>query len=168
MLPKVLSSIFGLLRFLLSSGFLGRSSSGVSIPSSPPSTAADTSLGAVLPSVMAFAAPSLLGSMLPSLGFSPMLIIGGLLLAAPFATYGVMSIHETIAVAGAVKATKAEAINACNAQIDRIANQLNQDADKRVSDAAQASAAVGATPSAKQDIIDLCNRSASCRERKKQ
>mgnify|MGYP001606874256 FL=1 len=105
---------------------------------------------------------------MPSL--ATILILWGI--AAPLGTFGWMKaaefFHLRAAVADAVKTTRLADAKQCNARIDSIAKELNDDAAKRVAEASAAVAALPPTPVDDPGLRSLCERSASCRNRKGQ
>lgn len=74
-----------------------------------------------------------------------------------------MMTREAIVVQGAVRSARGEEIIRCNAQRAAIAEAINAEARRSVSEASEAAASVPATVS--EQLRALCNASASCRER---
>ena len=136
-------------------GFLGRCSAGLS------------SLGSAIPlrklawprPSLAFPFPLKLGvpSMFP---FSPQLYLILALLAAIPATYGVMAVKRQIAVSHAYEAGK-------RVGEEIVAAATTAKAREIVTAQAEGEASAAPVPADKAAIIALCQRSASCRERKR-
>lgn len=80
-------------------------------------------------------------------------------------TYVSMLARETIVVQGAVKAERNTGITHCNARVGEIERVHNAAVSKAVEDATAAAAAVTPTPETPAEVLALCKKSASCRER---
>lgn len=96
-----------------------------------------------------------------------LMLLGGLAgaLAGGGFTYATMMVREKIVVDGAVKAEKNRGTVTCNARVGEIERVHNIAVDKAVEDAVAAATAVPSTPETPAEIVELCKRSASCRER---
>lgn len=84
---------------------------------------------------------------------------GGLL------TYGTMLAREAIVVQGAVKTERDKGVLACNVRVGEIERVHNKAVETAVEEARRAAEAVTPTPETPAEIVELCQRSASCRER---
>lgn len=81
-------------------------------------------------------------------------------------TFLVMEAKEAIAVSSAVKAERRNGVVTCNARVGEIERQHNAAVTAAVDEARRAAEAVSATPETPAEIMVLCQKSASCRERK--
>lgn len=79
--------------------------------------------------------------------------------------YGAMYVRERIAVAKAISAEETRGIAICNGRVSEIEKQHNNKVAKGVAEARRAGNLLNATPEDKAELINLCNRSASCRSR---
>lgn len=98
-----------------------------------------------------------------------LLIITGVLagaLAGGGLTYTTMLAREAIVVQGAVKVERDKGVVTCNARVSEIERVHNAAVSAAVEEARAAAAAVTPTPEAPAEIMALCQRSASCRERR--
>lgn len=80
-------------------------------------------------------------------------------------TYTTMLAREAIVVQGAVKIERNKGVTICNARVGEIERSLNAAVSTAVEEARAAAAAITPTPEAPAEIMALCQRSASCRER---
>lgn len=80
-------------------------------------------------------------------------------------TYATMIAREKIVVQGAVKAERDKGVAACNIRVGEIERAHNKAVSDAVEEARRAAEAVTPTPEAPAEILALCQRSASCRER---
>jgi hypothetical protein len=92
------------------------------------------------------------------------LAVLAVLAVSPFATYGVMKVKMDHAVSRAdreayKRGEKAGAAQAATKTLEAAQNTLNR--------AAEGERMAEPVPAEKQKLIELCNRSASCRDRKK-
>lgn len=81
-------------------------------------------------------------------------------------TYGYMKVREIIVVNAAVKAERNAGVQACNTRVAQIGEANKRDVAKAVEEAGRAESLVPDTPEGKE-LVELCNRSASCRSRGK-
>lgn len=81
-------------------------------------------------------------------------------------TYGAMLVREQIVVDGAVKAERNKGVVTCNARVGEIESVHNAAVSEAVEAARRAAEAVTPTPETPAEIVDLCQKSASCRSRK--
>ncbi len=81
-------------------------------------------------------------------------------------TFLTMEAKEAIAVRSAVKIERRNGIVTCNARVGEIERQHNAAVTAAVDEARRAAEAVSATPETPAEIMALCQKSASCRERK--
>ena len=81
-------------------------------------------------------------------------------------TYGYMKVREVIVVNAAVKAERNAGVVACNSRVAQIGEANKRDVAKAVEEAGRAESLVPDTPEGKE-LVELCNRSASCRSRGK-
>lgn len=86
------------------------------------------------------------------------LVSGGLM-------YGAMIAREKIVVDGAVKAERNKGVISCNARVGEIERAHNAAVSEAVEQARRAAEAVTPTPETPAEIVELCQRSASCRDR---
>lgn len=93
---------------------------------------------------------------------------------APLATFGFMKsemwVHDIAASrrqASAVTAARSEEQKQCTARIGAIAKDSKDAVDKGVREALAAASKLSPTPEGRADIVSLCNRSVSCRDRQK-
>jgi hypothetical protein len=102
----------------------------------------------------------------PSL--STILLVWGIL--APLGTFGWVKAEaffkQRAAVASAVRTAKADERQACNVKIGSIKEEIERDAAKQIKDAKDAVAALSPTPPDDAGLRALCDRSASCRDRR--
>lgn len=82
-------------------------------------------------------------------------------------TYTTMLAREAIVVQGAVKIERDKGVVICNARVGEIERATNAAVSAAVEEARAAAAAVPDTPADKAAILELCAKSASCRERGK-
>lgn len=94
-------------------------------------------------------------------------IVGALAgaLASGALTYGTMLAREAIVVQGAVKTERDRGVLACNVRVGEIERVHNKAVETAVEEARRAAEAVTPTPETPAEIVELCKRSASCRER---
>lgn len=97
-----------------------------------------------------------------------LVLLGGLagVVAGGGLTYGAMMTREAIVVEGAVKAERNRGITTCNARVGEIEKAHNDAVAKAIEEARAAAATVADTPTAPAEILALCQKSASCRERR--
>jgi len=100
------------------------------------------------------------------------IILIAVAVAAPFLTWGLSDLKAKWIDIPAAERTAADkatqaAASACNGRIAAIQRQLDEKAAEARRLADEAERAVGPTPVEKAELQDLCNRSASCRERLK-
>lgn len=81
-------------------------------------------------------------------------------------TYGAMLVREQIVVDGAVKAERNKGVLTCNARVEEIERVHNAAVSEAVEAARRAAEEVTPTPETPAEIVDLCQKSASCRSRK--
>ncbi len=81
-------------------------------------------------------------------------------------TYGAMLVREQIVVDGAVKAERNKGVLTCNVRVGEIERAHNAAVTEAVDEARRAAEAVTPTPETPAEIIELCQKSASCRSRK--
>lgn len=97
-----------------------------------------------------------------------LLMVWGIL--APLGAFGWAKadafFKQRAAVADAVRSTQADERKQCASRIESIAKGLKDEADKRIEEARAAVAALPPTPNDDSGLRSLCERSASCRDRK--
>lgn len=81
-------------------------------------------------------------------------------------TYSAMLVRERVVVEGAVKAERNKGVITCNARVGEIERVHNAAVSEAVEQARRAAEAVTPTPETPAEIVDLCQKSASCRSRK--
>lgn len=96
------------------------------------------------------------------------MLLRGILLAAavlaPLLTYGAMALHERIVVAAAIAGERQAGQTRCAASIQALETRHNALVASAVAEARTAAEAIE-TPQSDAEIVALCNRSASCRDR---
>lgn len=92
------------------------------------------------------------------------IVLLAIALLAPFATYAAMRVREEVIVAGVRETAKREGILACNERVAKVADATRREVAHAVELAREAEDAIEDTPEGRE-LIDLCNRSASCRSR---
>lgn len=92
-----------------------------------------------------------------------MMIVGAL--AGAVVGGGLMLAREAIVVDGARKIERDKGVIQCNVRVGEIERVHNASVSKAVEEAVAAANAVTATPEAKAELLILCQKSASCRER---
>lgn len=92
-------------------------------------------------------------------------IVIGLLFAGNVVTYGAMLVREKIVVAGAVTAEKTKQVQVCNVRVNEVTAALNRAADDRVAAAEEAAGTV-LDPETDTELMAICQREASCRDRR--
>lgn len=86
--------------------------------------------------------------------------------AGGFLTYGIMSVSEAIVVERAVKAERDAGVVTCNSRVTEIERVHNKAVTDAVEEARRAAEAVTPTPETPAEIVELCQKSSSCRSRK--
>ena len=76
-----------------------------------------------------------------------------------------MAAREAVVVAGAVKVERDRGVVTCNARVGEIERAHNQAIADALEQSRVAAEQVQATPERRAEILALCKRSASCRER---
>lgn len=101
------------------------------------------------------------------MGWIPALL-GGLVgaIAGGSLMFLTMAAREAVVVAGAVKVERDRGTVSCNARVGEIERAHNEAVAKAVDEAVAAAASISQTPETKAEILALCQRSASCRERR--
>jgi len=90
-------------------------------------------------------------------------------LLGPLATWGATELKSRwIDIPTAVASAKSEERVACSGRMTEMQTKLNNDAAEKVRAAEEAARTLAATPAEAAELADLCNRSASCRDRKKE
>lgn len=92
------------------------------------------------------------------------IIIAGSL-ALNVVVYASFVVRERIVVAGAIRTERNAGVVMCNARVAAIETAHNDKVRKGVDEARRAGDLINATPEDKQALIELCNKSASCRSR---
>lgn len=80
-------------------------------------------------------------------------------IAAPFLSYG-------WGVASTTYKVRAQERSACAAKIARVQQIINDAADKRIAEATEAAKAESPTPSTPAELVALCQKSPTCRDKK--
>jgi len=94
------------------------------------------------------------------------LIVLAFALGAPFITYASMKVREKIVVGAAVEGERIAGFNRCKAEIVKLEATHNAQVEEAARDAIGAADEV-VTPSTTAEIVALCKRSTSCRDRGK-
>lgn len=92
--------------------------------------------------------------------------IGGAAIAAG-SVFLVMAAREAAVVRGAVNAARIEEQSACNDRVAQVGRAIDVEVDRRVQAALDAANALEETPDVPADLQALCDRSASCLDRKR-
>jgi len=93
-------------------------------------------------------------------------LIAVIAIAAPIVVYVSMKMHEDIVVAAAIKGERIASKVRFEAATQKMETQHNAQVADEVA-AATAAAEEIVEPETDQDLVEVCNRSASCRARKK-
>lgn len=99
---------------------------------------------------------------------NPTMILAILAVLGPVASWGLTSLKaDFIDIPAAVGAAERKSATACDGRVLAIQTELNNKAVDLQRRAEAAERAMAPTPAEAAELQDLCNRSASCRSRKK-
>lgn len=80
--------------------------------------------------------------------------------------FGVQEFRLSSAVSDAVQTEASKQVKICDGRVQKTANDINAASDAILDQALEASRAIGRTPVDQAELQDVCNKDASCRDRK--
>ncbi len=90
-------------------------------------------------------------------------------IAGPVASWALTSLKaDWFDIPAAVASAKVDAKATCDARVTAIQTELNNKAADAIRRAEEAERSIAPTPAEAAELADLCNASASCRDRKKE